>query len=746
MRSVISFNQGWFYAPHELALTAPDSDFAPVTIPHSNAILPHHNFDVGDYAFISTYRKRFTVPEPAGNRRVFLDFDGVMTACEVFLNGQRLGEQDGGYVPFSFEITGQLRTGENVLQVHVDSTEREDIPPFGYVIDYLTFGGIYRDVSLRYVEPIHIQDAFVRTMDVLTGSPRAELDLWIHNDLAQAVEVAINWICDYEAREDALAELTLADPLEERISIPAQTTIKHTCLLDVAAAKRWTPSDPQQVICEIMLTAFVGKGIIEDSLTIRFGLREAEFRPDGFYLNGDKIKLRGLNRHQMYPNIGIAAPERLQRKDADILKDELGCNIVRTAHYPQSPHFLDRCDEIGLLVFEEVPGWQFIGDSDWKALVLRDVQAMIERDRNHPSIILWGVRVNESWDDDALYKATNALAHQLDPTRPTGGVRYFQESTFLEDVFTFNDFSNTIVTPQHTPHLVTEFGGHMFPTKTFDNEERQVEHALRHARIQNEAAGRDDVTGAIGWCAFDYNTHIEFGSGDRVCYHGVMDMFRLPKLAAYVYESQIDPDQRIVLHPGTFYAFGDRNNYGAECDFDFYVFSNCDEIEVVIGAESMGRLQPDREQFGHLPHPPFKVGDGYLWQTQRLRVPDAHITGYYKGQPVAEVALTTDKLPRTLTMTADDDALHADGIDMTRLTFQLVDKFGMRLPHAHAVIAFEVEGDADLIGVNPFPLVGGQAALYLKAHLTAGVVTVRATAHPYGFTTETQVTISQNFI
>src|SRR6185295_7211512 len=128
-----------------------------------------------------------------------------------------------------------------------------------------------------------------------------------------------------------------------------------------------------------------------DYFNVRFGFREARFREDGFYLNGQRVQLRGLNRHQNYPYIGCAAPERLQRKDADIIKYELGCNIVRTSHYPQSTHFLNRCDEIGLLVFEEIPGWQHIGDKDWQALSLRDVQAMIERDRNHPSIIMWGV-------------------------------------------------------------------------------------------------------------------------------------------------------------------------------------------------------------------------------------------------------------------------------------------------------------------------------------------------------------------
>src|SRR5690606_10589266 len=183
-----------------------------------------------------------------------------------------------------------------------------------------------------------------------------------------------------------------------------------------------------------------------DEVTVRYGFREAQFNKDGnFYLNGEPVKLRGLNRHQTYPYVGAAVPARLQRRDADIVKWELGCNIVRTSHYPQSPYFIDRCDEIGLLVFEEIPGWQHIGDEDWKALSLRDVEAMILRDRNHPSIILWGVRINESGDDTAFYTATNRLARELDPTRQTGGVRYFRGSEWLEDVYTYNDFSNTII-------------------------------------------------------------------------------------------------------------------------------------------------------------------------------------------------------------------------------------------------------------------------------------------------------------
>ncbi|HVU12364.1 MAG TPA: glycoside hydrolase family 2 TIM barrel-domain containing protein, partial [Phototrophicaceae bacterium] len=457
---------------------------------------------------------------------------------------------------------------------------------------------------------------------------------------------------------------------------------------------------------------------ILDQQEVRFGFRDAVFKDDGFYLNGEHVKLIGLDRHQTYPYIGGAAPKRLQRKDADILKYELGLNIVRTSHYPQSTHFLDRCDEIGLLVLEEIPGWQFIGDDDWKALSLRDVEAMITRDRNHPSIVLWGVRINESPDNEALYKATNKLAHELDPTRQTGGIRNFISSQFLEDVFTYNDFSNTIIEPRVTPHLVTEFMGHMFPTKTFDQEERQIEHAVRHAHIQDKQFGMRNVTGAIGWCAFDYDTHGEFGSGDRICYHGVMDIFRLPKFAAEFYASQSVKEP--MLKVASFWTHGDRSTGGNN---PLTIFTNCDEVEVFVADKSHGRYQPDRANYPHLPHPPIIVAGITLLLEEYA---DLHVIGYIDGQRAAEQHIEAGVVPRQLTLKADDAEINADGADMTRLVFKIVDKYGNRLPFAIAVVSFEIEGPGELIGDNPFPLVGGQAALYVKATKQAGTITVRA--------------------
>ncbi len=712
MRTVLLFNDDWLYSPTEVSPETSDSAFERVTLPHTNIVLPHHNFDNAEYQFISTYRKRFRLPEPRNGRRVYIDFDGAMIASTVTINGRALGDYEGGYTPFSFDMTDYLNDdGDNLLTVTLDSTERPDIPPYGGVVDYLTFGGIYRDVRLRYVEPVHLaNDVFIYSRDVMAERPSLDIQFTLRNQAGSAGERKISVL--FEGQECPLEKDTVA-------LTPGSDSQAHLRVTVPQAVQRWSLDAPQLYTVEIRL--FEG-GRQTDWKRKQIGFREAQFRDDGFYLNGEKVQLRGLNRHQTYPYIGAAAPKRLQEKDADIIKYELGCNIVRTSHYPQSPHFLRRCDEIGLLVFEEIPGWQHIGDEDWQGISLRDVEAMIVRDRNHPSIVLWGVRINESLDNTAFYTRTNELAHRLDPTRQTGGVRFWLHSEFLEDVYTFNDFSNSVQDPTHTPHLICEFNGHMFPTKNWDQEERAVEHALRHAKIQNLAAAHPQVTGAIGWCAFDYNTHREFGSGDRICYHGVSDIFRLPKFAAYFYESQIAPSVRPVLRAATYWTMGDRSEGGIN---PLVVFSNCDAIELFTGGELIGRYTPAREDYSHLLHPPFVIkGLQLLWGQHKFE--DLRLVGYVEGAAVIEQLIAGDGLPDALSLAVDDSELYADGADMTRLVFRIVDKYGNRLPYTNQVVSFEVEGPAELIGENPFAIMGGQAALYVKATREPGTVIIRA--------------------
>jgi beta-galactosidase len=709
MRKRSLFNDDWLFAAEHLSLDAPDDQFEAITLPHTNKVFPHRNLDNLDYQFISTYRKRFDFSLDDEGQRVFLEFDGVMLACTIYLNGKLVGEHLGGYICFSVDITNGLQHGENVLTIYVDSRERKDIPPYGHLVDYLTFGGIYRDVYFKIVHPIHIENVFIQVSNVL-DDPQL--------------------FCDVRLSRFALRlglQAILFDPHGEELAVaysPVDETTTRLSFESLPEVVLWSLDNPTLYGLHVSLTL---NGRLLDATSSRFGFREAEFRPDGgFYLNGERVQLFGLNRHQTYPYIGAAAPARLQRQDADIIKHELACNIVRTSHYPQSPHFLDRCDEIGLLVFEEITGWQHVGDQKWQAICLDELKAMIERDRNHPCIVLWGVRVNESGDNDELYSRTNALAHRLDPTRQTGGVRCFLGSSFLEDVYTYNDFSNTVLDPIQQPYLITEFAGHMFPTKIWDHEQRLIDHALLHAKVHSLQMGNDRIAGAIGWSAFDYATHIEFGSGDRICYHGVMDIFRLPKWAAYLYQSQQSPSKRVVLQAATHWTMGDRSGGGVN---PLTVFSNCDQVEVIVGQSSVGRFQPDHAAYPNLPHPPITIHglDEYsAWGQAQFH--DLHIVGYIQGEMVAEQWVSSSRLPHNLELSTDTDQLYADGADMTRLIFRITDEFGNPLPYATKVVTFELEGDADLIGENPFPLIGGQAALYVKARHQTGSVVVRAQA------------------
>ena len=707
VRTCLLFNQDWLFAAEHLSLDAADTQFESVTLPHTNKIFPHHNFDNREYQFISTYRKHFDYALAKKTQVVYLEFDGVMLASTIYLNGKLIQEHLGGFSPFSVDITDELLDGENVLTVYVDSRERKDIPPYGHLVDYLTFGGIYRDVRLHILNPIHIDQVFVKTSNILKD-PRLNCDIRL-NHFEPGLTLKATLI-DAHENEFAFTQV----PVEhENIQLAFES------LQDI---ELWSLDYP--TLYSIRTSLYSGE-VVLDTLSTRFGFREAEFRPDGgFYLNGLRINLFGLNRHQTYPYIGAAAPIRLQRQDADLLKYDLGCNIVRTSHYPQSPHFLNRCDEIGLLVFEEITGWQHIGDEKWQAICLDELRAMVERDRNHPSIILWGVRVNESGDNDDLYTQTNELAHTLDPTRQTGGVRCFLGSSFLEDVYTYNDFSNTVLEPTEQPYLITEFSGHMFPTKIWDHEERLIDHALLHAKIHNMQMGNEKISGAIGWCAFDYATHIEFGSGDRICYHGVMDIFRLPKWAAYFYQSQQPPSKQIILKAATHWTMGDRSGGGFN---PLTVFSNCDEVEIEVGKISVGIFKPDYETYPNLPHPPFTIhGLNEYSAWGRSEFYDLHVIGYFQGEKVAEQWISSNKLPKKLELSTDTDQLYADGADMTRLIFRITDEFGNPLPYATKIVTFELEGNADLVGENPFPLIGGQAALYIKAQHQTGLVTVRA--------------------
>ena len=591
---MISLCSSWEYTEQwSEAFLRGEEKGEPVRLPHNGKEVPLHFAGPENYERICGYRRVLSIPEGSEGKRLFLQFDGAAHIATVYVNGLECTTHRCGYTGFRVEITDLVKLdGENTVAVKLDCRENGEIPPFGFVIDYLTYGGLYREVWLDVRGREYIEDLFVYTPMLDTLEARVE-----RSNPSLAVRFSV-WD----------GETCLASELGQ-----------EQLRLRVPGVRAWCPENPKRYTLRAELLDETGETL--DTAETRFGFRTVEFRPDGFYLNGEKSYLRGLNRHQNFPRIGYAAPEHLQREDARILKEELSCTAVRTSHYPQSQYFLDECDRIGLLVFTEIPGWQHIGGEQWKDQAVENVGEMIRQNRNHPSIVLWGVRINESQDDDPLYTRTNALAHRLDPSRPTSGVRYLQKSSLLEDVYAFNDFSHVGTNPGVLPKskvsthpekalLVSEHNGHMFPTKSFDPWSKRQEHALRHARVQNDARADGEHVGCFGWCMFDYPTHKDFGSGDRVCYHGVMDAFRNPKLAAAVYASQ--GDAAPVLEVGTPMDIGDYpgGNLG-----EMYVFTNAEEVELYKNDHYVASFRS--EGWTGLNHGPVKVDDtiGCLLET-----------------------------------------------------------------------------------------------------------------------------------
>jgi beta-galactosidase len=626
------------------------------------------------------------------------------------VNGVHVGDHAGAYTTFTLDVTDQVAFGgaDNVIAVRVDSSWHGDLPPEGGAVDYYVWGGIVRDVSMILTDPVHLDSVFVTTPELGASGATVHTRASVRNDgdAARAVLVTTN-VYDASGVRVATGSQSASVAVHASVDVDLDASA-------IAAPHLWHPDDPYLYTTRTEVS--VGGETVDD-VAVRVGLRQIDFsKSDGkFRINGEWLKLRGLDRHEQYPYVGRAAPNRLQARDADILKYELGVNIVRTSHYPQDPEFLDRADEIGLLVLEELPGWHHIGDAAWTDHAVENVREMITRDRNHPSIITWGVRINESGDDHDFYTRTNTLARQLDPTRPTSGIRNFRTSEWLEDVYTYNDFSGGAEDPAVLPWLITESVGHTRPDRAWDPEATLITTMLTHLNVQNQAAAKQNIAGALDWCAFDYNTTFDTDScHDAVCYHGVSDIYRLPKFAASVFASQRDPARY-----GPYVSID--HYWMPTSSSTVYVAGNCDEVELFANGVSKGRIAAN--SFTSLPHPFFHF-DGVAFAPGMLEA-----RCFIGGVQVATATRKTPGAATQLVLRADDATLVADGGDMTRVVVQALDASGTVVPYDDHQVSFAVSGPGAVIGESPLALEAGGGAVYLKSSLaTTGTITLTASS------------------
>jgi len=650
-----------------------------VDLPHENVRLPADYFSEKSYQFVSCYEKDFSL-NPVEGKTYLLYLEGFMVTAEAWVNGSFAGKGEYGYLGHLVNIGSYLVHGKNKIEIRVDSREQANIPPFGGLLDYMTFGGLFREAHL-----------------LEKGSPYFS---YAHLSWDERGNLLLDAPTEGEKKGDIT--LSIGKKMWRR---PLSPSGKYDFGV-YRPKKLWTTDDP-----------YLEKVRVEcggDSLSFSYGFRRIELRNGALLLNGKPVPIVGLNRHQSYPYVGYAGTKNMQALDADLLK-RYGCSCVRTSHYPQSRRFLDECDRIGLLVFEEIPGWQHLGDEAWKGRCLEYLRGMILRDYNHPSIFMWGVRVNESQDDHELYQKTNALVHRMDPYRLRGGVRFLQGSELLEDIYTFNDFSYTPNKPLLTaedaqkkerpaPELVTEFGGHTYPTRKEDNEERAVNQMLLHLRVIEEGKKQGDIMGTIGWCAFDYNTHHQFGSGNKICHHGVFDLFRLPKFAALAYAA--NRPQRDYLEIASNWGYGERN-YGGVCPL--YVFSDCERVSYQPQGEEEKEIPPDPE-FSSFPVHVFRLTsmDG-VWGEEWK---DTLFRGYREGKAVISKRMLAEQVPSSLRLALSNRSIEEGDAVYARAA--LVDQTGRHLPLARDLLSIKVSG-GEILGPSEVPLTGGEYGFYVRA-------------------------------
>lgn len=716
VRKEKNFNTGWLYAPinddNGYRTDLCEEAFLPVCVPHANKRLETYKGEdfqgqIDSYRFVSWYRRHFALDSAYGDKKIYVAFEGVATIADVYVNGQFVGNHKGAYTEFTFDITDYVRTDgqDNVIAVRVDSTRQTEVPPEGGDVDYCLFGGIVRNVRMIVTEKMHMKDITVSTPGISQGGGQAHVKALVVNGTETEKNIVVETVIkDTDGAVVATGRRELTIKKGETAACEIDTE-------EVEDVKLWSVDRPYLYTAEIRLKC---GNTYTDAVSERFGFRWFAFtdrdNESAFYLNGRKLTLRGINRHEQWPWIGRAVNDSHQSSDADLIK-KTGINAVRCSHYPQSSAFLKRCDEIGLLVFEEAPGWQYVGGEAWRDVYIKNIEEMIARDKNHPSIISWGVRVNESFDCHDLYEETNRLARNLDSTRPTHGVRRmesYEDSEFQEDIFCVN--YQYPVCPRKRPFIITEhsmdwFGGDGCPGAA---DAKACAFIKSFGDAMDYYYGNPFCAGGFGWSMFDYNNEVNYTKTGHVFYSGLYDMFRYEKPVSYLYRAQKDIEDETVLYIA--------NYWQKDSTDEIMVLSNCDEVELFVNGRTVGRLAPNT--YKNIPHPAFTFSN-VEYEEGQLRA-----VGYVDGREVATHVRNTPGTACKLAVTAEYNTLIADGSDFTQVIVELTDDYGTVLPYDRSEVAISVSDVGTLIGQEEMKLEGGHIGFMVQSKYNrTGIIT-----------------------
>ena len=734
----LDFDRGWAFTRADLSEAAAlsgDASWTPATLPHTARVEALVTGPPGSETYqwqgTAWYRKTFTVPVEAEGRSVWLKFEGAMNVADVWLDGQRLGRHLGGWTPFGFDLTDRVRPGaEHVLAVRLDNTDNALTGPKPLQdLDFNYYGGLYRNVHLIVKDRLHITDpiladkvasggVFARTLAASPDEAEEWVQVHVANTDRQPRTFAVRAVLE-DAQGHIAAEATSAPVV---LAPGSDTEVVQT--LRVVGPELWSPTAPHLYT---LRTEVVEDGRVVDAEETRVGLRRIEISADGFVINGERLFLRGTNRHQEVPYVGYAISAAAQWRDAKKIKDA-GFDYVRLSHYLHDPAFMDACDALGLVVMDCIPGWQYF-DRESEAfaqLQLENCRTMIRRDRNHPCVILWEVSLNESWMTDSFVEESHALGHAEYP----GDQCYTCGWTEGYDVFIQARQHGGCEDVTDKACVVSEYGDWEYYAQNAgldqaawadlapdDANSRQLrwhgERALLQQATNFQEAHNDNrktLAFADGlWVMFDYNR----GYAPDVESSGCMDLFRLPKFSHWFFQSQRDASETYAdatSGPMVFVA----SYWTPESPTDVRVFSNCDEVELRLNGRVVARQSPDADRLStHLAHPPFTFAVG-AFEPGTLEA-----VGVLGGREAARHAVRTPGQIARLALSVDESGkpFAVDGKDQVFVHARLLDADGTLVPDAWHNVSFGVTGEAEVVGANPYSSEAGIASALVQTNV-----------------------------
>ena len=756
-REVFSMNVAWKFYKGELKeahlFTFDDSKWNVVSLPHGIELLPPEASGCVNYQGVVWYRKHFSPDAKLKGKRLFLHFEAIMGKCKIWVNGKLLTEHFGGYLPIIVDVTKEIEwEQDNIIAVCADNSDDNTFPPGKpqSSLDFNYFGGIYRDCWLIAHNEVYITDPNYENETAGGG-------FFISFDQVNEHQAVIN--LKSHIRNQSLKNFS--GTLEYEIIAPnGKFKQKYNRKIKIASDKAgsfedkirvnnpqlWTPETPNRY--DVLIRIKSSNKNTVDGFRQKIGIRSIEFKgQDGFWLNGKAYEkpLLGGNRHQDFAIVGNALSNNINWRDAYKLK-KIGFNVLRLSHYPQDPSFMDACDELGIFVIVPTPGWQFWNDNPvFGQRMEQDIRQILRRDRNHPSVLCWEPILNETglWDDltydDKVQGRAAEIVNEEYPYKYVysaggpensfpvlyGGVPRADKVYFTReygDGGNVNDWHG-----QNAPNRAARAWGEI-PMLI----QSQSYAASLQDRYQSFLSTRQQMGGAV-WHSFD----TQRGYHPDPFYGGIMDVFRQPKYAYYMYMSQRDP-RSIELGSGPMVYIAHEMTPFSPADVT--VYSNCDEVRLTVYEGGKQYIHKKNKNTSQIPSPIITFSDVYNYNdwkeiSRNNKLDEIYmlVEGYMDGKKLASHKVSPSNRAEKIILKLDNEGtdLVADGSDFVTVVASVTDAKGnvKRLNNYH--ISFEIEGEARILGnidsfTNPRPVVWGDAPVLLQSTTNAGNIQIRA--------------------